>query len=216
MPRILALVGDYYHCSDQLYSLVSSLPLFDDATLTTIRYPEQPDSSELAQYDLVILAMMGQLRPRESEEYWIDEAAQRALADHVGDGAGLLVFHAGTASHPESGALRELTGGRFIHHPPEHPTVTISVVGSHPITEGVSTFAHPDEHYFMEVDDGVTPLLLAHSSLGEQSAGWCRSHGQGRVAVVVPGHTREMLEDPMLRRLVSNAVGWCLGRSRLV
>ncbi|MFP4114050.1 MAG: ThuA domain-containing protein [Spirochaetota bacterium] len=210
MRRILALLGDYWHCSDQLLLAVQSVGLPDDASLEVIRYPDIVDPLEIAGYDLVIFAMMGQLRPRESDEQWYDSHAQAALADRVAGGAGLLVVHAGTASHPQDGPLRALVGGHFLHHPPEHPVVTISPVADHPITRGVSPFGHPDEHYFMQVDSDVTPLLEASSTLGTQPAGWCKQYGDGRVAVIVPGHTREMLEEPMLRAALANAVNWCL------
>jgi len=210
MPRILALVGDYYHCSDQLLLALSPVLQETGSELFLTRYPDPPAPRELAGYDLVILAMMGRLRPRESKEYWFDDLSQRALEAAVSEGAGLLLFHSGTASHPDDGALRRLSGGHFVQHPPEHPVVTITPVAEHPITSGVGEFAHPDEHYFMEIDDDVTQLLRASSTLGEQSAGWCKTHGAGRVAAIVPGHTREMLEDPALRLLLRNSVQWCL------
>lgn len=213
MKRILAVLGDYYHCSDQLLALLRSSELTEDLEVTVARYPESFDPASLVGYDLLMLAAIGRLRPKESDEYWMSEEVGQALADHVAGGAGLLVFHSGTASHPSEGAFRALTGGHFLQHPPEHPPVTITPVAEHPITEGVTSFTHPDEHYFLDVDDDVTQLLTATSELGEQSGGWCRMHGSGRVAALIPGHTREMLTEPMMRRLLENAVRWCLGEA---
>ncbi|MFW5689724.1 MAG: ThuA domain-containing protein [Spirochaetota bacterium] len=210
MRTVLFVLGDFYHCSDQLVMATRAMDLPADVSTELVRYPDAPDPDRLIGYDLVVFAMMGRLDPERSEETWFHERAQLALTDHVASGAGLLVVHAGTASHPTDGPFRELVGGHFLHHPPEHPPVTISPVATHPITEGVGAFAHPDEHYFMDVDEGVTELLRATSELGDQSAGWCREHGDGRVAVLVPGHTRQMLAEPMLRRLLSNAAAWCL------
>lgn len=211
MRRMLAVLGDFYHCSDQLLGLVSSTDLPDDLEITVVRYPQPFEPASLVGYDLLLLAAIGRLRPKESDEHWMTGEVEQALADHVAAGAGLLLLHAGTASHPTDGAFRALAGGHFLQHPPEHPPVTITPVAGHPITEGVASFTHPDEHYFLDVDDGVTQLLTATSELGEQSGGWCRTHGSGRVAALVPGHTREMLTEPMMRRLLANAVGWCLG-----
>jgi len=211
MKRMLAVLGDYYHCSDQLLALLKSTDLPDDLEVTVTRYPESFEPSSLVGYDLLLLAAIGRLRPKESDEHWMSEEVERALADHVAGGAGLLLVHAGTASHPTGGALRALTGGHFLQHPPEHPPVTITPVVEHPITDGVTSFTHPDEHYFLDVDDDVTQLLSATSELGEQSGGWCRTHGSGRVAALVPGHTREMLGEPMMRRLLANAIRWCIG-----
>lgn len=208
MSHLLAALGDYYHCSDLLVDAVRAIDLPAGMERTIVRYPDEVSPQSLVGHDVLLLAMMGQLDPRENDDYWFDAASQAVLSDHVASGAGVVFLHSGTASHPTDGPLRSLCGGHFLRHPPEHPEVTISAVADHPITSHVSTFAHPDEHYFMEVDDGVTPLLTASSTLGEQSAGWCREHGKGRVAVIIPGHTREMLSDPNLRRLLSNAVAW--------
>jgi hypothetical protein len=216
MSRILALVGDYYHCSDQQIMLMRSVGVDESSEeheVTTIRYPDLPASDVMGDYDLVIFGMMGRYAPRDSDETWFTLGAQERLAARVNDGGGLLVFHAGTASHRIDGAFREIVGGHFLHHPPEHPTVTISPIADHPVTDGVTEFAHPDEHYFVEVDDDVTPLLRATSELGETVAGWTAERGSGRVAVIVPGHTREMIGDPMLARLVRNAAAWCLGEA---
>lgn len=210
MSSVLAALGDYYHCSDQLLLAVRSVSLPPGADLTVLRYPEIPDRTTLTRHDLIVLAMMGRLRPRESDEHWMDVATQQALADRVAAGAGLLVLHSGTASHPTDGPLRSLVGGHFLHHPPEHPEVTVAPVAEHPLTHGVKAFTHPDEHYFLEVDDEITPLLRATSVLGDQPAGWCREHGKGRVAVVVPGHTHEVLEEPTMHRLLANAASWLL------
>lgn len=205
-----AVLGDYYHCSDHLLNALRSTALPDGVSLTVSRYPDPVDPQALSGHHLLFLATMGKWSPRTSDETWFDAPSQQALSDHVLAGAGLVVFHSGTASHAADGPLRTLCGGRFLHHPPEHPEVTVSVVADHPITAGVTTFTHPDEHYFVEVDADVTPLLTAVSSLGEQSAGWCRAHGSGRVAVIVPGHTTAMLEEPNLHRLLANAITWAL------
>ncbi len=205
-----AVLGDYYHCSDQLLSALRSTVLPSDIVMTVSRYPDAVDPSHLAEDDLLVLASMGRWQPRESDETWFDGASQQALSDHIAAGAGCVILHAGTAAHPPRGPFRELCGGRFLHHPPEHPDVTISPVTDHPITAGVTAFTHPDEHYFMEVDPDVTQLLTASSTLGEQTAGWCRTHGSGRVAVIVPGHTHAMLSDPMMRQLLTNTIRWAL------
>lgn len=210
MRTMRAVLGDYYHCSDQLLFALRLSVIPSDIVLTVTRYPEPVDPSHLAEDDLLFLASMGQWNPRESDETWYDAAAQQTLSDHIAAGAGCVIMHSGTASHPARGPLHELCGGRFLSHSPEHLDVTVSPVSDHPITAGVTTFTHPDEYYFMEIDPDVTQLLTATSTLGEQSAGWCRSHGSGRVAVIVPGHTSAMLTDPMMRQLLTNTIQWAL------
>lgn len=212
MRRVLALLGDYYHCSDQLAMAVTETVRAANGSIDMRRYPDTPEASvlreALGEIDVLLLATMGRLRPRTSQELWLDEDTESAIDAFVRSGGGLLALHAGTASHRTDGPLRALVGGHFVHHPPQRPPVTVSVVGRHPVTAGVATFTHPDEHYFMEVDDDVTPLLETTSELGSDCGGWCREAGSGRVVVIVPGHTREMLEEPGLARLLRNALTW--------
>ena len=210
---MLAVLGDYYHASDHLALALMATSVPADLETTVIRYPDPVNPHDLAGYDLLLLSSMGRWRPRESEATWFDADSQQRLERHIASGAGLLLLHSGTASHPVDGPLRAVAGGHFLHHPPEHPPVTVTPTARHPITEGVAPFTHPDEHYFMDVDPHATHLLTAVSSLGEQPAGWCRNHGSGRVAAVIPGHTREMLEEPAFRRLLANAIRWSLGDS---
>ena len=207
--KTLAIAGDYWHSSDQLVVMLRSIGIDEKDHL--VRYPDLPSFAELHHFDLVVFAMMGRHAPRSSDAHWFEPHDQSRLAAWVNAGGGLLVFHSGTASHPTDGALRQVVGGHFLHHPPDHPDVSIEVATDHPVTAGVESFVHPDEHYFVEVDDDVTPLLRATSVLGETSAGWCVERGAGRVAAIIPGHTREMLEDENLMRLVANAAAWCAG-----
>ena len=210
MTRVLALVGDYYHCSDGLLGLLYRLAWPAGVELTARRYPDPYAPGELPGFDLVVLAAAGQTGRVHAGDCWFTTGAQEELAERVRAGSSLLVLHSGIAMHPVDGALRRLTGGHFLSHPPDHPEVTLVPVADHPITRGVEQFGAPDEHYFLEVDPDVTGLLTAISTHGRQPAGWCREVGAGRVCVLTAGHTPAMLESSGLERLWLNAVCWCL------
>jgi type 1 glutamine amidotransferase len=80
----------------------------------------------------------------------------------------------------------------------------------HPLCEGVAPFTLRDEHYFMATDDpAVDVFLTTTSEHGEQPGGWRRLEGNGRVAVLTPGHNLEIWLHPSFQALVVNCLRWC-------
>lgn len=211
MIRIRAVVGDFYHCSDHLVLCFQRVAAECGASVSWCRYPDQPDV-RFDGVDVLVLASMGVLDPEGDGDHWMTLSAQTEINERVRAGMGLLVFHAGTASHPVDGPFRKLVGGHFVSHPPEHDPVTVRPVSDHPICRGVEPFTHPDEHYVVEIDPDLDPLVEISSTHGVEVGGWSREAGKGRVAALTPGHTREMLLDPNLIRLASNAIEWCAGK----
>jgi type 1 glutamine amidotransferase len=71
-----------------------------------------------------------------------------------------------------------------------------------------------DEHYFMAMDDpGVDIFMTTCSEHGEQPAGWRRTEGPGRVAVLTPGHNLEVWLHSSYQTMILNALRWCGGMS---
>ena len=208
MIRARAVIGDHYHCSDLLKICFDAAAAQSDTTIEWSRYPDPPDASP-RDVELLILASMGVLDPVGGGPAWMDESIQTGISDAVRRGMGLLAFHAGTASHPTDGAFRELVGGHFVSHPPEHDPVTVRPLVEHPVCAGVQPFTRPDEHYVLEHDGSVRLLFETKSVHGTQVGGWVREVDGGRVCVLAPGHTREMLLDPNMIRLTANAFRWC-------
>jgi type 1 glutamine amidotransferase len=140
---------------------------------------------------------------------WMTDDVQAAFVDYVHKGNGLLVIHSGTAEYQDKPVLRSLLGGVFTHHP-EQCLVNINPNAGHPLCEGVVPFTLKDEHYFMAMDDpGVDRFLSTASEHGEQPGGWRRLEGNGRVAVLTPGHTLEVWLHPSFQTLIVNCLRWC-------
>jgi type 1 glutamine amidotransferase len=71
-------------------------------------------------------------------------------------------------------------------------------------------FTLKDEHYFMALDDPQADVFVTTTSVhGEQPAAWRRTEGNGRVAVLTPGHNLEVWLHPSFQALVMNCLRWC-------
>jgi type 1 glutamine amidotransferase len=54
-------------------------------------------------------------------------------------------------------------------------------------------------------------VLLESESGGVQTAGYVRALGKGKICVLTPGHILSVWQNPMFKKLVTNAINWCLG-----
>lgn len=172
-------------------------------------------AERMAAYSLVILTKSNHISSSDRSG-WMTDDAQSAFADYVRKGNGLLAIHSGTADYQEMTVLRSLLGGVFTHHP-EQCAVTVEPRTSHLLTTGIAPFTVKDEHYFMAMYDHEADVFLTtRSEHGEQPAGWRRSEGAGRVAVLTPGHNLEVWLHPSYQALMLNALRWCGGISQVM
>jgi type 1 glutamine amidotransferase len=211
--KVCAIVGDYYHDPEITVGALDRLPERERFDFVVHRERKRFPREVIENSDILLLARMGRLRPEKSGELWLSESDERFILDFVDRGGSLLALHAGAASYPPAGPLHSLLRGRFLHHPPLHPAVHYVVFQeAREITVGVESFTVEDEQYFVEVEAGVTEILLMSQTRehGESPAGWAHESGAGRVCVLVPGHTETAMIHPMMQRLLQNALDWCL------
>lgn len=169
-------------------------------------------AEQMAAYPLVILTKSNHISSAD-QRGWMTDDAQSAFADYVRKGNGLLAIHSGTADYQKMSVLRSLLGGVFTYHP-EQCLVRMEPQTGHPLTVGIPSFTLKDEHYFMAMDDPQADIFMTtHSEHGEQPAGWRRTEGVGRVAVLTPGHNLEVWLHPSYQALLLNALSWCGGMS---
>jgi type 1 glutamine amidotransferase len=207
--KALVLCGDYWHPPqvprkglEGLDGGEFSLDWIDDARAWS---PEC-----LAAYELVILTKSDNVSAADQTR-WMTDAAQAAFADYVRRGNGLLAVHSGTAEYDLAPVLRGVLGGVFASHPDQCP-VTVQPRQGHPLSAGSSPFTMKDEHYVMAMDDPQADVFLTtRSEHGQQPGGWRRREGQGRVAVLTPGHNVEVWLHPAYQALLRNAMRWCGG-----
>jgi len=211
--QVLVLCNDYWHPARVPREGLS--PLQDKGfTFDWIEDARDWSAERMTAYPLVILTKSNNVSSSDSSG-WMTDEVQSAFADHVTKGNGLLAIHSGTAEYQNALILRNLLGGVFAHHP-DQCAVTLEPQAGHPLTEGVEAFTVTDEHYFMSMHDPYADVFLtSHSEHGHdvhvQPAGWKREVGKGRVAVLTPGHNRDVWLHPSYQKLLFNAMHWCGG-----
>ncbi|OXM13616.1 ThuA domain-containing protein [Paenibacillus herberti] len=138
------------------------------------------------------------------------------LARFVEGGGGLLLLHCGIsiASHPR---LENLIGASCSEHPPHtrlsfHPV--IGKGGIHPAVQDIEPFELTDEPYrysFLPSTD--REVILEYLLDGRRyPAAWVHRTGQGRIVTLMPGHNRDSLQHPQIRRLIRSCSMWASGR----
>jgi uncharacterized protein len=207
--KILVLSGDQWHPADIPWRGLGAL----GGSGLNFDFLENADDwppENLSAYPLVILAKANDASP-ENSTGWMTESVQIAFAEYVRTGNGLLAVHNGTAGYENAPILRALLGGVFLHHPEQCP-VTVMPQAGHALTDSVTPFTLPDEHYFMALDDSSADVFLrTQSEHGQQPGGWRRSEGSGRVAVLTPGHNLDIWLHPSFQALLRNSIRWCCG-----
>jgi type 1 glutamine amidotransferase len=209
--RTLVLCDDYWHPARTARAGLGAL--HDSAfEFDWIEHASEWSAERMAEYPLVVLTKANNISATDQQP-WVTEAVEQAFLAYVRNGNGLLAIHSGTAGYAELPVLRGLLGGVFISHPPQC-MVTVVPSANHPLTAESAAFTLKDEHYHMAFDDKQADLFLTTTSEhGSQPAGWTRREGQGRVAVLTPGHNLEVWLQPDFQTLIGNALRWCGNRA---
>jgi len=225
--QVLLICDDYYHpgqvAIDGVKPLEQKAFKFDIISNANDFSPDV-----LSKYPVVLICKMDEISQTDKQP-WKTETVQKAFANYVKNGGGLLAVHSATVPNILKGELDQLIGCRFLGHPNNCP-VTFQSVKPHPVTEGVGMFIETDEHYKIEItSDDVDVLAASYSpSQGDESkyesepyfnctaaiqpAGFVRTAGKGRVCVLTPGHTLEVWLNPEFQKLLENALKWCSGK----
>lgn len=148
-------------------------------------------------------------------------------------GTGLVGWHGGIAdSFRESSDYLHLIGGQFACHPGKDPdevrgdqednylTYQVDIAGDHsghPVVAGLGSFELTTEQYWV-LTDGLCDVLATttHPASPWQPwhrpvtcpVVWTREWGQGRICVVTPGHSVEVLAHPTVRTLIERGMTW--------
>ena len=215
-PRALALIGDRVHDPAHIEEYLDRA--FSDADVAVrFAFDVRALSAEnLEEVDLFCILRDGSHRPGATDEpaMWITRDQENAIVNFVKKGGALLGLHNCPGLYPEGGPYLELLGGTFKGHGPLERFRVEVHDADHPIARSVESFEVADEQHTPVPDlDKVHIFLKSYSERGvEGVAGWAYEVGEGRVAYLANGHTRESLAHPMMRRLLRNAIDWGLKR----
>jgi type 1 glutamine amidotransferase len=160
-----------------------------------------------------------------------DEVA--GLRRAVENGTGLGGWHGGIAdSFRNSSDYLQLVGGQFASHPGKHPDEqsggaadnfrphTIEMLpaaAAHPITRGIADFELVTEQYWVLHDDYNDVLAVTTQEARDfdswnrpvtSPAIWTRQWGAGRVFVMTPGHSLEVVTNPTVRTVIERGLLW--------
>ena len=205
--KTLVLCGDTWHLAQIAREGLSVLE-GSEFTFDWLEDTRGLSPDILMMYPLIILTKSDNVSSTDQTS-WMTDTLQVAFSDHVRKGNGLLAVHSGTAEYEQKHILRGLLGGVFTHHP-EQCAVTVNPHIGHPLCDGTAPFTLKDEHYFIAMDDPQADVFVTTvSEHGEQPGAWRRVDGNGRVAVLTPGHNLEVWLHPSFRRLLLNSLRWC-------
>jgi type 1 glutamine amidotransferase len=206
--KILVFCDDLYHPAATVRTGLAPLAPGREFAFDWVENAAGWPLAALAGYSVALLAKSNVLALADKTP-WLTGEGERLFLDYVRRGGGLVIVHSGTASYAQVAPMRAVTGGTFLHHPPQC-TVTAEPQVGHALTAGVAEpFAIHDEHYFMALDDPQADVFLhTRSQHGVQPAGWTRREGKGRVAVLTPGHNPEVWLHPSFQKLLVNALHW--------
>jgi type 1 glutamine amidotransferase len=162
----------------------------------------------------------------------ITQEAVAGLRDAVAAGTGFAGWHGGIAdSYRNSAEYLQLVGGQFVCHPSKHPdlcrgdqsdnylpyTVEIAPDAEHPVVAGLASFDLETEQYWVLSDaynevlatttHPVAPWHPWHRPI-TCPAVWTRQWGAGRICVVTPGHSLDVLRHPTVRTLIERGLLW--------
>jgi type 1 glutamine amidotransferase len=216
-PKTLAIIGDSPHEPGHLEAGLA--PVFEAAGLA-VRFAvdfRALSKETLAQVRLLILLRDGNSWPEGPDRPtrpWMTIEQERAVVEFVERGGAFLALHNSTGLYPEKGPYLELLGGTYEGHGPLERFRVRVADADHPVTRGVEEYEIADEQHTPRPDTShVHVILRSISAEGvEAAAGWVREVGKGRVCYLANGHTRDALGHPMFRRLIANAIGWCLDK----
>lgn len=170
---------------------------------------ERLGAPDIAGMDLIVPQITGGELSRE---------ASIAFSDAVEAGTGLAGFHHGLATtFPGNMRMRFMAGCTFAGHPGNVITYRVDPVPGDPIVEGIGSFEHVSEQYFLHLDPSITEILATTTFSGEH-AFWKKgavmpqvyksAYGKGRVFYTALGHKPAELEKPEIRTILKRGLLW--------
>lgn len=219
--RVLAILGDAYHCVAPLdRALVGGLRKAGWQAVTIMDYAVPWD--EFDRYDLIILSREGReyvqyFRERDADPavteeraYWATPAQEQKFEDYVNAGGRLFLFHDGFGNYAKGRGVSRVARAYFIRHP-AIVDIKVSTTDKMPeLTKGITPFTVADEEYEVEMNESKTSVFMeSHSpEHGRAAQGWAHTYGGGKVAVLIPGHNPATIFHPMIQRSIQNIIDW--------
>jgi uncharacterized protein len=170
---------------------------------------ERLGAADIGDMDLIVPQITGGELSRD---------ASIAFSAAIEAGTGLAGFHHGLATTFHGNMrMRFMAGCTFASHPGNVITYRVDPVPGDPIMEGIGSFEHVSEQYYLHVDPSITDILATTTFSGEH-AFWKKDvvmpqvyksrYGKGRVFYSALGHKPAELEKPEIRTILRRGLKW--------
>jgi type 1 glutamine amidotransferase len=131
------------------------------------------------------------------------------LAAAVRAGTGLAGWHGGIIdAFRASPDYQLMTGGQFVHHPPQFVTYDVTPVSQHPVVAGTGRFTVHTELYTVHVDPAIEVHAVTDVGGVAVPVVWTTRFGAGRVFVSTVGHELKDLEVPEHDEIIMRGLAW--------
>lgn len=213
--KVLMILDDIWHPAEVIERGLASMDK-EELEFDLVRDGKDILSPEfVSRYDAVVNCSGNSVNASNTHPWFeqgVTEFGPEEFRDYVAKGGALVVIHSGLTIGGDRApvpAYTEVVGSYFTSHPPRELT-RVSVTEENEITKGVEAFSERDEHYQIVITaPDARPFLKTESEHGGVTvSGYTRCFGKGRVAVLTPGHTLAVWENPNFQRLVKNAIRW--------
>lgn len=227
--RILALLGGEYHPYEAGAKLMidAASELLDiEADFVRIDNPPEgfpkaekatipsniavlEDSDLAKKYDLIFAY---------NQSAWttITDRQIEGFLNFVRNGGALVAIHSTTETFQSNPEYVRMLGGSFVKHEPYREMHILRIEGDHPILDGITNFAIPDEFYYHDQvnleDKHVLLVCQSPDDLRVHPIAWTKMHGKGRVFFTSLGHSVESCSNPSHLRIVTQGIAWAAGR----
>ncbi|MSR64737.1 MAG: hypothetical protein EXS18_03030 [Verrucomicrobiae bacterium] len=140
-------------------------------------------------------------------------AREKGLLEFVKNGGGFVGVHSAADSFCGNRAYIEMLNGEFQTHPNQHEFKLTIAEKNHYLTVRMPDWSIFDEMYHLQNHDPAKCTVLATTTWqGKQiPMAYVRSHGQGRVAYLANGHTKQCWQHPEFQKWLVRSIAWTTG-----
>ena len=167
-----------------------------------------------------------------NNEAFENEAQRQAFKKYIQGGGGFVGVHSASGSERAWDYYWQALGGKFKFHPKQQKLELKVLEPESPIAQAIpATFTWgPDECYFHDrlnpdikvvvaADPAQIPDKRAAQTTGSLVGGliplvWYQTFDGGREVYIALGHNIPMYQDPILTRLILNAIKWSMGEDK--